>query len=53
MKLETAEWLDQVKYDLDTAESMFNIGRYIYTIFMCHLAIEKALKALTVKKVVR
>ena len=24
---------------------MFTSGRYIYTIFMCHLALEKALKA--------
>ncbi len=24
---------------------MFNAGRYIYTIFMCHLALEKILKA--------
>lgn len=50
MKPETAEWLDQVEYDLDTAESMFHTGRYVYTIFMCHLAIEKALKALIVEK---
>lgn len=50
MRIETAEWLEQVKYDLDTAESMFETDRYVYTIFMCHLAIEKALKALIVEK---
>ena len=50
MKLETTEWLEQVKYDLDTAESMLKTGRYVYIIFMCHLAIEKALKALIVEK---
>lgn len=27
---------------------MFNAGRYIYTVYMCHLAIEKALKSLVV-----
>ncbi|SFR01548.1 HEPN domain-containing protein [Desulfoscipio geothermicus] len=50
MKPETVEWLDQVDYDLDTAESMLTTGRYVYTIFMCHLAIEKTLKALMVEK---
>lgn len=29
---------------------MFKTGRYIYTIFMCHLSIEKALKGLSAKK---
>ena len=40
------EWLRQAEYDLDTAESLFNSGRYIYTVFMCHLSIEKALKGI-------
>jgi len=38
------EWFKQADYDLDTARAMFDSGRYIYTIFMCHLSIEKALK---------
>jgi len=37
--------LDSACYDLETAEHMFNTGRYIYTIFMSQLAIEKILKA--------
>ena len=37
--------MDSALYDLETAEHMFNAGRYIYTIFMCHLAIEKLFKA--------
>jgi HEPN domain-containing protein len=45
MKKEVENWLDSAKYDLETAEHMFNTGRYIYTIFMCHLALEKILKA--------
>lgn len=45
MKKEIKNWLDSAKYDMETAEHMFNTGRYIYTIFTCHLAIEKALKA--------
>ena len=43
------EWLAQASYDLDTAEAMFKTGRYIYCVFMCHLSIEKALKACYVK----
>jgi len=50
MHPETAEWLKQSEYDLDTAESMYIAGRYLYTIFMCHLAIEKALKSLIVEQ---
>jgi HEPN domain-containing protein len=45
VKKEIKNWLDSSQYDLETAEHMFNTGRYIYTVFMCHLAIEKALKA--------
>jgi HEPN domain-containing protein len=30
---------------LETAEHMFKARRYIYTIFMCHLSLEKMLKA--------
>jgi len=42
---EVKNWLESAQYDLETAEQMLNTGRYIYTIFMCHLAIEKILKA--------
>ena len=44
------EWFNQAKYDLETAEAMFKTGRYIYTVFMCHLSIEKALKGLYAKQ---
>ncbi len=45
MKKEVKNWLDSAQYDLETAERMLNAGSYIYTIFMCHLAVEKILKA--------
>lgn len=45
MKNEVKNWLDSSFYDLETAEHMYNTGRYIYTVFMCHLALEKLLKA--------
>ena len=38
------EWLMQSNYDIETAEAMFSSKRYIYTVFMIHLSIEKALK---------
>jgi len=43
------EWYFQSDYDLGTAEDMYNSGRYIYCIFMCHLSLEKALKGLLIK----
>ncbi|MDD4768082.1 MAG: HEPN domain-containing protein [Desulfotomaculaceae bacterium] len=43
------EWLYQAEYDLETARSLYHARRYIYTVFMCHLSIEKALKAFVVK----
>ncbi len=46
MKKETKNWLDMVDYDLITVKQMFETGRYVYVIFMCHMAIEKALKAI-------
>ena len=43
---ETKNWLDMVDYGIDTARQMFRTQRYVYVIFMCHLAIEKTLKAI-------
>ena len=40
-----AYWLDIAGYDLDTAETLYNGGRWLYVAFMCHQAIEKTLKA--------
>ena len=50
MRKETKNWLDTAKYDITTAQHMLNTGRYIYVIFMCHLAIEKILKAVINEK---
>ena len=44
------EWLAQAEYDINTAELLFNGERYFYTVFMCHLAIEKALKGIYTKQ---
>jgi len=44
------EWFAQAVYDTAAAEDMFAAGRYIYTVFLCHLAVEKALKAFYARK---
>jgi HEPN domain-containing protein len=44
------EWVERAQYDLDTADAMFKAGRYLYVLFCCQQAVEKAIKALIVKK---
>ena len=46
MKKTTSNWLSSAEYDLQAAEAMLKGKRYLYVVFMCHLAIEKTLKAL-------
>lgn len=46
MERRTEEWLRQSDYDMNTAEYLFRGGRHMYAVFMCHLAVEKALKGL-------
>ena len=41
-------WLDIAQYDLDTAQTMLNGGRWLYVVFMCQQAVEKLLKGLYV-----
>lgn len=43
------EWLRQADYNMETAQAMFDAGRYLYVIFMCHLSLEKALKGMYTK----
>jgi len=45
LKKTTEDWLALVKYDMETAEAMLKAQRYIYVLFCCQQAIEKALKA--------
>jgi HEPN domain-containing protein len=47
MRKDTENFLGSAGYDLQTAEHMFETGRYIYVIFMCHMTIEKMLKAIS------
>jgi HEPN domain-containing protein len=41
-------WEDIADYDLETAQSMLNTGRYLYVAFMCQQAVEKLVKGLFV-----
>ncbi len=43
-------WFNGSDYDWKTALSLFKGRRYPYTLFMCHLSIEKLLKGLVVKE---
>jgi len=46
MKKATLNWLQSAAYDVKTAEALLNNRRYIYVVFLCHLALEKTLKAI-------
>jgi len=39
-------WLDVAQYDLQTAEGMLTVGRWMYVAFMCQQAVEKLVKGL-------
>ena len=45
-----AHWLEQARYDMDTAKTLFRGGKYPYCLYFCHLSIEKMLKYHIVKK---
>jgi len=47
MRKDTNNFIKSAEYDLNTAEFMLKSRRYIYVIFMCHLSLEKMLKAIT------
>jgi len=43
-------WIENAEYDIDTAKSMLEAKRYVYTLFACQQAIEKILKAMYLYK---
>lgn len=45
MRPDAQNWIASAEYDLETARHMLATRRYIYVVFMCHLAVEKMLKA--------
>lgn len=42
-------WLDAAVHDLEMANSLFRTGKYDYCLFLCHLSLEKLLKALAAR----
>jgi HEPN domain-containing protein len=50
MSSASKQWTEQARYDLDTARAMFDSGRYLYVLFCCQQAVEKALKAIIVRR---
>ena len=46
MRRDTKNWLASAEYDIETATHMLATGRYLYVVFMCHLTLEKTLKAI-------
>jgi HEPN domain-containing protein len=44
------KWAEQARYDLDTADAMFNAGRYLYVLFCCQQAVEKTIKSVIVQR---
>ncbi len=39
-------WLEAAEHDLEVSGSLFRTGKYDYCLFLCHLSLEKLLKAL-------
>ncbi|MDD1701444.1 MAG: HEPN domain-containing protein [Methanoregula sp.] len=50
MTQDSVEWFRQAQYDIGTADTLVASGRYPPVLFFCHLALEKALKALWIEK---
>jgi len=50
MNDQTKEWIAQADFDIETAEFMFQGNRFFYAVFMCHLSLEKTLKAIYCKR---
>ncbi len=43
-------WLELAEYDISTVKSLFRSRKFLYVGFLCHLTIEKSLKAFYWKK---
>ena len=43
-------WCESAQHDLESAEAIFNSGRYDWCLYVGHLALEKIIKAVFVEK---
>lgn len=46
----TKRWQESATDDFDTAQALFDAGKYAHCLFFCHLATEKMLKAVYTSK---
>ncbi|MBX3730130.1 MAG: HEPN domain-containing protein [Candidatus Sumerlaeia bacterium] len=44
------QWVELALYDIETARAMQRSGRFLYVLFCCQQAVEKAMKALVVQR---
>lgn len=44
------EWLERAKENLEDADALFRSRRYLFATYACHLAVEKALKAVIAER---
>ncbi len=49
VKLIIEYWIRSAEEDYKSGEALLSLGRYVHSLFFCHLTIEKILKALVVK----
>ncbi len=50
MAMQWEEWFRQAEYDFGTAQAMIRARRYICSVFMCRLCLEKILKGILSKR---
>ena len=50
MRAQSAVWLDIAEDDIETAEYCYQGKRYLWSLFMCQQAVEKAIKAVFLEK---
>jgi HEPN domain-containing protein len=50
MRRDSENFLISSEYDFTTARHMLKTNRHLYVVFMCHIAIEKLLKAIVAEK---
>jgi HEPN domain-containing protein len=53
MRKDVENYTFSSEYDLATAKHLLTAGRYVYVIFMCHMSLEKMLKAIFSKRLNR
>lgn len=53
MRKDVESYMSSSEYDFSTAKHLLKAGRYVYVVFMCHMSLEKMLKAIFSKRLNR